>query len=180
MNNMEETLISFEKKQFVNYDLAVKLKNMGFNEKCFAYYLSPIIFELACSKNQLQYPHHRSSKSSMVYHQNDLPFQDCSAPLYQQVVNWIRKIYNIDIVVLPQIKVIPEKFYYYMLFVNGEEIKDWADRFSNILDKSEQDISGHHINDKLLEKYLFEDKFAFKTYEECLEHALIEGLKLIK
>lgn len=103
----------------------------------------------------------------------------CSAPSQSLLQKWIREKYNIDIVVIPESNVIQEKYYWYMIFMGGKEVYDWQKRFGDILTKAEQDIEGDHLNDELFNKFLYEDNFAFKTYEEALEFALQEVLKLI-
>ena len=74
-------------KQFVKYDTAIKLKELGFDYKCFGYYLSDgmyYMFEGYTRKN-----------SELLI---------CTtAPLYQQVINWLREKHNIHIVATPKI-----------------------------------------------------------------------------
>lgn len=77
-------------KLFVNYELAVKLENRGFKEKCFA--------NIDC-KDQLHFLN-PSDKDSFEFHQqivkyNGVPAVSC--PLYQQVVDWFREKHSIHI-----------------------------------------------------------------------------------
>ncbi len=65
--------------QFVPYELSLKLKNIGFDEKCFGGYirLSNEDFELAFYKDRLI----NFNKESNIY---------VSAPLWQQAFDWFR------------------------------------------------------------------------------------------
>lgn len=64
--------------QFVPYDIAIELKNIGFNEPCFAYYNSV--------DKQLGYcyPH--------AWHTNKEEKRFPTAPLYQQVFHWFKEL----------------------------------------------------------------------------------------
>lgn len=61
------------KHLFVPYDLAVKIKEKGFNGHCLAYYDIGGNLNIEKSKNHEQY-----------YQQH------CLAPLYQQVIDWFK------------------------------------------------------------------------------------------
>ena len=68
------------KKEFVPYELAVKLKELGFNEPCLAYYEVDEGYNIGytfCYSD-------RESQPEIGY----------SAPLYQQVFRWFREKYN--------------------------------------------------------------------------------------
>jgi len=93
---------------------------------------------------------------------------------------YLRDKHNIIIIVNYQHSVLKHKSYYFNTIIKDNiEFEDTQERFGKILDKSYQNISGNYVNEELLEKYLFEDKFAFDTYEECLEYALQQALNLI-
>jgi hypothetical protein len=67
-------------KEFIPYKQALELKELGFDEKCLAYYnINPIF-----------------NKPLLI----EEPFNDnwcLPAPLYQQVFRWFREKYGIDI-----------------------------------------------------------------------------------
>lgn len=73
------------KEPFVTYEIASKLKNLGFdNILCFGYYT-----------NKGEY-----LDTSKKYHKQQSidDLQDkCLAPLWQQVIDWIREKYNISL-----------------------------------------------------------------------------------
>ncbi len=66
------------KEQFIPYELAIKLKELGFDEICFKYY--------ACKDCLLPYRLFRNN-SDKIQKEN---FQ-CTAPLWQQAFDWFRK-----------------------------------------------------------------------------------------
>lgn len=69
-------------KQFVPYELSVKLKELGFDEECFAWYDSNSFDTI-----ELEFEYKNNK---------DLYFKEsCTAPLYQQALDWFREKYNI-------------------------------------------------------------------------------------
>lgn len=69
-------------KQFVPYALSLKLKELGFDEKCFGGY------------NQSGDLHMGYNASQKDVKQN---FDGCLAPLWQQAFDWFLKHYSLDI-----------------------------------------------------------------------------------
>ena len=70
------------KEQFVTYEIALKLKELGFDEKCFGYYSEQ----------------HDKTKLLCLYQEEDY-FDEIrlEAPLWQQVIDWLREKYNLYI-----------------------------------------------------------------------------------
>ena len=77
------------KDQFVSYEIALKLKELGFNEPCFGYFITPIW------KNGNKVLFRNSFKSPIIESHKTLPNQECLAPLWQQVFNWLWKEHKI-------------------------------------------------------------------------------------
>lgn len=79
------------KEDFVTYDIAVKLKEKGFKEKCFAYYY-PKGSELIFNQNQFR----GGIVEDCLYSNNSLP-NECmasdfvDAPTIPQVLKWLRE-----------------------------------------------------------------------------------------
>jgi hypothetical protein len=75
-------------KEFVSYEIALKLKDLGFDEPCFTYYHninSNIRTGIVVSiHNAWTYAGTKKLETTL-------------APLYQQAFKWIRKKHNIDI-----------------------------------------------------------------------------------
>ena len=69
-------------KEFVPYELAVKLKALGFDEPCFAYY--------------------KDMKGEKVLLYDSMDFDgECNVPLYQQAFRWFREKHGLCIVIKP-------------------------------------------------------------------------------
>jgi hypothetical protein len=74
------------KKEFVNYNQALKLKAIGFDEPCFGFYLEDGTWTPASY-----------SREGTVYPSNtDLLPEWCAAPLYQQAFRWFREKYQLQ------------------------------------------------------------------------------------
>jgi len=71
------------KNEFIPYEQALELKELGFDEPCMFTY----------TNNLVQYcPHHLTNTNLRPFKENPI-----SAPLYQQVFRWFRNKYDIDI-----------------------------------------------------------------------------------
>jgi hypothetical protein len=66
--------------EFVSYEIALKLKELGFDEPCFGKIYAD------GGSEQLSYPYKNSDQIGKV--------TSCSAPLYQQVFRWFREQFN--------------------------------------------------------------------------------------
>lgn len=71
------------KKEFVPYELAVKLKELGFDEICIASYFIPNL-------HSLKFPNYWKQNSTLSMGEDG-----CTAPLYQQAFRWFREKYNL-------------------------------------------------------------------------------------
>ena len=65
------------KEQFVTYEIALVLKELGFNEECFGYF--------------------KTDKNLHEFYGSSEQVIDCNiqAPLWQQVIDWLREKHNI-------------------------------------------------------------------------------------
>ena len=72
-------------KEFAPYELAVKLKALGFNEPCFGFYLEDGTWT----------PASYSRKGTVFPSNADLLPEWCAAPLCQQAFRWFREKYEI-------------------------------------------------------------------------------------
>jgi hypothetical protein len=79
------------KELFIPYNLALALKELGFNERCFGYY--DFEKDLILFGDKLQNPSCNSDLSNVHpdYYNNEI-----SAPLYQQVFKWFREKHRLD------------------------------------------------------------------------------------
>lgn len=90
-------------EQFVTYKIALKLKNLGFNDDCFGGYDKDK--DLI---NLLSNPFETSPLSRYP--------KIIKAPLWQQAVKWIREKHNIDITIHRSFSM--KKSYHYCIIVN--------------------------------------------------------------
>jgi hypothetical protein len=67
-------------KEFIPYEQALALKELGFNEPCIRYYWTDGMFSKTYNE-----PFNYSKKENTI-----------SAPLYQQAFRWFREKYNLD------------------------------------------------------------------------------------
>jgi hypothetical protein len=78
-------------KEFVNYNQALKLKELGFDEPCFGFYqleygeIRPIMVD---DNEQYRLTGYRTCKNS------EIPKHYTSAPTYQQAFRWFREKYG--------------------------------------------------------------------------------------
>ena len=77
-------------KEFVPYDKALKLKELGFDEPCFVLYK-------ASNSNQLAYAPHGITTNSQLS-QGDS--NNIAAPLFQQAFRWFREKYGLNYVIV--------------------------------------------------------------------------------
>ena len=82
------------KEQFVTYEIALKLKELGFDEFCFAHYFNgDLITKTAILKSStMQYYQQNNINPSNQYKD-----KNCTAPLWQQVIDWFREVKNINV-----------------------------------------------------------------------------------
>jgi hypothetical protein len=73
--------------EFVSYEIALKLKELGFNEPCFTYY-----YEF----NSNLRTHLVVDINNAWTYSGNTNFGFTLAPLYQQVFKWLRNKYGID------------------------------------------------------------------------------------
>jgi hypothetical protein len=69
-------------KEFIPYELALALKELGFEEPCFGYYYTS-------DKKEVGLEMYIDVRNQDVYY--------VQAPLYQQAFRWFREKYNFDI-----------------------------------------------------------------------------------
>lgn len=95
-------------KQFVTYEIALLLKELGFNEMCLGMYIK-IQLHKARFKYMLDICKTNDSISKFFIHQPG----NCAAPLWQQAIDWLREKHKTEIVVWDYYS----KGYYYA--ING-------------------------------------------------------------
>lgn len=93
------------KHLFVPYETALKLKEKGFDERCFGHYVEPCLIHLLNDEALFV-------ETAILKPKN---FVIINAPLYQQVIDWFREKHNLHF----EIKVedyVSEPSYYWSIF----------------------------------------------------------------
>lgn len=85
-------------KEFVPFKLAVKLKELGFDEPCFYYFNSSENNQLWQDTEGGYYRNSTISVSNLLWGET-FDNGNVSAPLWQQVLYWLREVHKIDIAV---------------------------------------------------------------------------------
>lgn len=85
------------RKLFVPFELAIKLKEKGFNESCLGYYenntLDPECPKLFVHYSTLPLNEEQAKRPNLYRSENknsELPQWAVSAPTYQQIIDWFR------------------------------------------------------------------------------------------
>lgn len=102
--------------EFVSYEIALELKELGFDEPClFAYYGKSDISNFKESDHVLCGDRHNTSfqKDGRV-----------SAPLYQHVFRWFREKYELDSYIKPSLLGTKKVYDFYIWFTNKEGERD--------------------------------------------------------
>ena len=84
MSNNKQSSVD---KEFVPYKQALALKELGFDEPCFGFYLDNGLWVPSSSSNWGEDPLYPTN--------SDLLSGDVSAPLYQQAFRWFREKYGL-------------------------------------------------------------------------------------
>ena len=77
------------KEQFTTYEIALKLKELGFDEECFAYFHPDSDFCM------FEYYDLERQNSTIQSHYGGI--KQCTAPLWQQVIDWFRENHKLHI-----------------------------------------------------------------------------------
>jgi len=138
--------------QFVTYEIALVLKELWFNEKCFGYYNDKMRFNIQ-QHPEAFYSRNDSVSSwcTSIFASKQSKKNACQAPLYQQVIDWFREEHNIHITFL----------------LGHDEINIWYDyhimKIENTFDYTP----------------LFSSENG-KSYEGAREQAILKAIELIK
>jgi hypothetical protein len=108
-------------KEFIPYEQAFALKELGFNEPCFGWFRSTLI-----PSNFTEYfleTEFGMNESPSDWVNSNFLDKACSAPLYQQAFRWFREKYDLDKTIdnwteQPMNGEIWDKAYQY--YINGE------------------------------------------------------------
>jgi hypothetical protein len=147
-------------KEFIPYELALELKQLGFDEPCFGVY---------------------ATKDGYV--RKSAYDENGDAPTYSQAFRWFREKYDLHVQIRKENYFQQRKYEYYHFDISkGEEndITNQEDLLDEIFNECSQDIPGNHLNDEMYSKLIFEKEFAFKTYEEIELACLKKLIEIVK
>jgi hypothetical protein len=106
-----KTLSSKMEKEFVPYELALRMKQLGFDEPCFSYYMNGI---LQPSLNVKDYSYF---KEMIEINSNIKNFENVLAPLFQQAFRWFREEHNIHGIIYPYSETVSGKYGWMIWFI---------------------------------------------------------------
>ena len=136
-------------KQFVTYIIALKLKELGFDEECFGWY--GINKEFIFPANNTLHSANSKMSNSLI---------KCSAPLWQQVIDWFREKYDIVIEIVRQ--------KYFDTYANSYAYEVVCKVYKN------KELEGSVvIRDN-------KNNHIFYSYEEAREQAILKCIELCK
>lgn len=133
-------------KQFVTYEIALKLKELGFDEPCLAYFES--VYDGLTQKHAGRLvlgnkPEHLQSYKQLIYifgQNNQL------APLWQQVIDWLREKHSI--LIYPHFC---EDGVFFLCVRKGTFIKDSLSQIMPLFDDSSRlETLKHDYHDSLI------------------------------
>lgn len=103
-------------KQFVTYEIALKLKELGFDEECLACFQ---MHGYPISYHKLIIPTWDEEYLQYETGMKDIVDTVIYAPLWQQAVDWLREKYLIDILILPQDKSVCDPLPLYFIAIES-------------------------------------------------------------
>ena len=125
------------KEQFVSYKIALKLKELEFDEVCFAHYCNgDLITKTAILKSStMQYYQQNNINPS-----NQYKGKKCTAPLWQQVIDWFREFKNIVIEVWYDNTQDDGFPWLYEIYINNKEHEHNGSYYDSFYEAREQAI----------------------------------------
>jgi|694.fasta_scaffold00478_130 hypothetical protein len=150
-------------KEFIPYEQAVELKELGFDKPCFGHFLNKKFYLKSFDR------------------QGD---GITLRPTFSQAFRWFRDKYDLHV----QIR--KENYFYKSIHNNyfhfdiskGEQndITGQEDLYSNLMDECKQDTPRNRLDNEKLNILIFERGFAFKTYEEVELTCLKKLIEIVK
>ena len=150
-------------KEFIPYEQALALKELGFDEPCFAYFVDGELRGINLGIEELggKEPYYqRFGFHTLSNHDIDNQNKIVStAPLYQQAFRWFRKVYGLKHDIQDDRK--GEKFYYAITSYTPK-----FDQYDDVLFHIRKEVDWHEIE--------------FKSYEEAELACLNKLIEIVK
>jgi hypothetical protein len=100
-------------KDFIPYQEALELKQLGFDEPCFAWYH---LGDTLLSDITMGY-----EKTDFLYTQDDMEETQCTAPTYSQAFRWFREKYNLYCFTLRQVGINTSDIFFISSYYKGKK-----------------------------------------------------------
>ena len=142
MENIEE--------QFVTYEIALAMKELGFDKPCLAFFQAAKFFSMVA-----QSPHHDFIESTANSDVNPI-----SAPLWQQCIDWLKEKHGIFVLI--------DMGKYYDSYEGAYPFQAWCKIYKN----------KELINSITVRNKLDSENFIFYSYEEAREQAILKAIEL--
>jgi hypothetical protein len=157
-------------QEFIPYEIALEMKQLGFDEPCFGVY--------------------EDKKWFLVEVKNEMSYESClkldvfPAPTFSQCFRFFREKYDLHVQIRKENYVYQKVHcnYFHFDISKGEQndITKQEDLYSNIMDECEQDIPRNYLDNEKLNILIFEKGFAFKTYEEVEIECIKKLIEIVK
>lgn len=142
---------------FVTYEIALKLKEKGFDQPCFGSYYDEGKFSFWNWTVYTDYPY--LTKNSVLINM-------IAAPLWQQVIDWLSDVHNIEVDAL--------RYTYHGGVYQGKCYMWFVDQYDPKYNHELEEDNSHWIlNERKAQGY------DFKTKREAILAGIIEALTLI-
>jgi hypothetical protein len=160
-------------KEFIPYEQASDLKDLGFDGECIAFYNGTFL-DFKIQGGDI------CSSYLSTENRGECP----NAPLYQQAFRWFREKYDLHVHIRKEDYVYKNihNNYFHFDISKGEQtdITKQEDLYSNLMDECEQNIPGNYLDNEKLNILIFEKGFAFKIYEETELACLKKLIEIVK
>jgi len=141
------------KNQFVTYEIALKLKELGFNERCMAEY--SVYNQKQCSQNDPDFRFNTDEDLGIIFQDSNIYPDTISAPLWQQVIDWFREKHDVNIIIAK----------------NSKEIIEYVKSKDYSIDISSRLFCWYFID--------HDPKGNTSTYSEAREQAILKAIELL-
>ena len=144
------------KDQFVTYEIASAMKELGFDEECFGCFINDTF------KPRNQYQFIIGSTYSYSRTNPDIELDYIMAPLWQQCMDWLKEKHCIFVFI--------DMGKYYDSYEGAYPFQAWCKIYKN----------KELINSITVRNKLDNENFIFYSYEEAREQAILKCIKLCK